>query len=381
MIGKKEKITTGSNCYAVCRENGAVIAAAKGENITVSVPNGNVAPGTYTDLVSNTTWTVTESTISGKLGSTGIAVFYSDNPVQPTTATTAPTTVATTPSSSGNTPVGKVVIGDANSDGKVTISDATEIQMHVAKMKTLTGNAAFAADVNDDGSITIKDATAVQYYLSHQYSSAGKCGNVIGEDPTTPTTPTTAPTNPVVDTTKVYFRNTSNWSPVKAYFWSDSNTQMMSWPGIDMQSEGNNVYSATIPNGATMVIFTKGDDSGKTPDLTLQAGKIYSNGSWSDYTGGGTVVTPTNPDVDTSKVYFKNNNNWSPVKAYFWSDSNTQMMTWPGIDMQSEGNNIYSVTIPSGATKVIFTKGDDSGKTPDLDLQAGKLYDNGWTSL
>lgn len=55
------------------------------------------------------------------------------------------------------------------------------------------------------------------------------------------------------------------------------------------------------------------------------------------------------------------------------------MMSWPGNDMTDEGNGIYSASIPSGATKVIFTKGDDSGKTPDLDLQAGKIYDNGWS--
>ena len=33
---------------------------------------------------------------------------------------------------------------------------------------------------------------------------------------------------------------------------------MMSWPGNDMTDEGNGVYSASIPDGATKVIFTKG---------------------------------------------------------------------------------------------------------------------------
>ena len=47
-----------------------------------------------------------------------------------------------------------------------------------------------------------------------------------------------------------------------------------------MTNEGNGVYSAKIPNGATHVIFTKGDDSGKTPDLDVHGGQIYENGSW-----------------------------------------------------------------------------------------------------
>ena len=249
--------------------------------------------------------------------------------------------------------------------------------MHAAKMKNLSGDNATAADVNGDNSITIKDATMIQLYLARQYNQSGNCGNIIGEDPTNPTTPTN-PTDPIVDTTKVYFKNTKNWSPVKAYFWSDANPQMMIWPGNDMTDEGNGIYSASIPSGATKVIFTKGDDSGKTPDLDLQAGKMYVDGNWTNVIGG-SVVTPTHGNVDTSKVYFRNSNNWSPVEAYFWSDANPRMMSWPGNDMTDEGNGVYSASIPDGATKVIFTKGDDSGKTPDLDLQAGKIYDNGWS--
>ena len=302
-------------------------------------------------------------------------IFRAGNKLEPYSPVTKPTnpTTPTTPT----TPVGKLMIGDANLDGSVSISDATEIQMHAAKMKNLSGDNATAADVNGDNSITIKDATMIQLYLARQYNQSGNCGNIIGEDPTNPTTPTN-PTDPIVDTTKVYFKNTKNWSPVKAYFWSDANPQMMSWPGNDMTDEGNGIYSASIPSGATKVIFTKGDDSGKTPDLDLQAGKMYVDGNWTNVIGG-SVVTPTHGNVDTSKVYFRNSNNWSPVKAYFWSDANPRMMSWPGNDMTDEGNGVYSASIPDGATKVIFTKGDDSGKTPDLDLQEGKIYDNGWS--
>ena len=289
----------------------------------------------------------------------------------PTTApkpSTAPTTV---PPTKPTTPTGKILIGDANLDKTININDATRIQLHVAAAKLLSGDAAIAADTTGEGYITIKDATAIQHYLATNYKQSANCGKYTGENPTNPTVPTT--TAPAAD--KVYFMNTPGWSPVKAYFWSDENTQMMSWPGNDMQSEGNNLYSATIPNGATHVIFTKGDDSGKTPDLDLQAGKMYKDGSWTNVPGG--QQNPTTPVQNGDKVYFRNDAGWSPVKAYFWSDSNLQMMSWPGNDMQSEGGNVYSATIPSGANHVIFTKGDDSGKTPDLDLQAGRMYAGG----
>lgn len=306
MIGTKEKVTTSNNCYIVSRERGAVIVAAKGSDLTISVPNadGMVPAGTYTDEVSGTQWTVTGSTISGKIGSTGIAVIYNGTPAATTAPTTAkPTvkpTVAPTTAKPTEPPMEQVLIGDTNDDGSVTIGDATKIQMHVALLKKLSGKLLTAADVNSDGNITIKDATMIQYYLTHQFSQSGSCGKTVGQPVVNPTAapqpttvkpvvqPTTAPTQPAsgikVDSTKVYFKNTDNWSPVKAYFWSDSNTQMMAWPGNNMQSEGNNVYSAKIPSGATHVIFTKGDDSGKTADLDVMPGQIY-DGGWSTYGG------------------------------------------------------------------------------------------------
>ena len=296
--------------------------------------------------------------------------------VKPTQPVTQPTTAKPTVPTNPTTPSVRVLIGDVNQDGAITIKDATQIQMHIADIRELTGNGKAAADVTADGYVTIKDATSIQQYLAQNFNKSGNCGNYSGQTPTTPTSATT-PTSGSADTSKVYFMNTYGWSPVKAYFWSDDNLQMMSWPGSDMQSEGGNLYSASIPAGANHVIFTKGDDSGKTPDLDLQAGKMYRNGSWTDVQS---TQTPTQGGQQSGKVYFRNDANWSPVKAYFWSDDNLQMMSWPGNDMQSEGGNVYSADIPAGANHVIFTKGDDSGKTPDLDLQAGRMYASGsWT--
>ena len=57
------------------------------------------------------------------------------------------------------------VLGDADGDGKVTISDVTAMQRMVAEID-VQGFSAEAADIDGDGKITINDVTLVQYYLA-----------------------------------------------------------------------------------------------------------------------------------------------------------------------------------------------------------------------
>lgn len=60
----------------------------------------------------------------------------------------------------------EVVLGDANNDGALSISDVTAIQRHVAEMQELEGLKFLAADVDKDGKIAISDATEMQMYFA-----------------------------------------------------------------------------------------------------------------------------------------------------------------------------------------------------------------------
>lgn len=60
---------------------------------------------------------------------------------------------------------GNLIIGDVDSDGEVSILDATEIQMVLAKKKPLFEDV-FIADFDGDGGVSVLDATAIQLYLS-----------------------------------------------------------------------------------------------------------------------------------------------------------------------------------------------------------------------
>lgn len=294
-------------------------------------------------------------------------------------STTAPTTQPTTVPST-TAPVNKILIGDVNLNGKITISDATDIQSHISEYKTLSGNNAIAADVDKNGTINIKDATAIQCYLAGLTELAAHCGEYIGgETPTTATTtpqPTTQPTT-VPAGNYLYYKNSNGWSTVKAYYWSDSNTTMTTWPGAATENIGNNVYRVEVPSEATYIIFNDGGGN-KTGDLSISGyNMIYENGSWHDYNVD--VPTTTAP-VGGDYVYYYNSNNWSSVNAYYWSDDNTTLTTWPGIAMESVGNNVYRIKYPSEATYVIFNNG--SSKTDDLTLAgANKIYKDGnWST-
>ena len=83
--GEADYYTTDDNVAVITRESGAVLVLGIGSNQYVSVENGGsyTTPGTYVDEISGNIFTVTADTISGTIGSTGIAVFYKldDTPI------------------------------------------------------------------------------------------------------------------------------------------------------------------------------------------------------------------------------------------------------------------------------------------------------------
>lgn len=60
----------------------------------------------------------------------------------------------------------KFEIGDVDSDGVVSIMDATAIAFHMAQIKTLSSKRLEFADVDKDGVVSIMDATAIQMHIA-----------------------------------------------------------------------------------------------------------------------------------------------------------------------------------------------------------------------
>lgn len=70
------------------------------------------------------------------------------------------------------------VLGDANNDGALSISDVTAIQRHVAEMQQLEGLRFLAGDVDQDGEVAISDATALQMFFA-EYKTEFPIGGAI----------------------------------------------------------------------------------------------------------------------------------------------------------------------------------------------------------
>jgi hypothetical protein len=58
------------------------------------------------------------------------------------------------------------LLGDADGDGAVTISDVTEIQKYLAQLAVFDDAKLLIADADGDGTVTVSDATELQKRLA-----------------------------------------------------------------------------------------------------------------------------------------------------------------------------------------------------------------------
>ncbi|MGN0452402.1 MAG: starch-binding protein [Ruminococcus sp.] len=63
-------------------------------------------------------------------------------------------------------PDDKILLGDADLDGKVNVKDATAIQKQVANIITFDDTATLCADADLDGRVNVKDATVIQKFIA-----------------------------------------------------------------------------------------------------------------------------------------------------------------------------------------------------------------------
>ena len=389
MIGQKDYYTTGNNCAVVSRESGAVIVAGSGGNFTVSVPNGGstTQPGTYKEAITGSTWTVTSSTISGYIGSSGIAVIYKEGYEIPTGTTTTENVSEAGTVYFKNTSNWSDVYAYYWSDSNTTMTTWPGVKM------TNVGDNVYSVNIpagvskiifNNGGDLKTDDLNLPG--VNKIYNNGSWSDYAV--ETTTQQETTTQEETTVASDSNIFYKNTKNWSKVYAYYWSDSNTKMTTWPGVQMTNVGNNTYGANIPETANYIIFSDGNGN-QTSDITLKGlNKLYNNGSWETVEEETTTQEETTTEQETTtqasddyNIYYKNTGNWSNVYAYYWSDANTGMTTWPGKQMTKLSDGTYGIKVPTDAKYIIFNNGSNT-QTKDITISGfEKVYNNGsWSN-
>ena len=98
---------------------------------------------------------------------------------------------------------------------------------------------------------------------------------------------------------------------------------------------------------------------------------------------GGVCATCGAAEVKNRVIFFVNNENWSSVYAYTWTDATQQLGAWPGKAMTKVEGNTYSITVPADTANVVFNNGGNGSQTGDLTIPAkDNCYNNGtWSYI
>ena len=267
MDGKADYYTVSDGCSVITRKDGGAVIVKGSGSGEVSVENGGgyAKPGTYTDAVSGNTFTITSSTISGTIGSSGIAVVYDAEPEGPSASVTP---------------------GSTNYN-----TDELTLTLNCKNAKNAQYSIDDGAFVNYTNGQKITIGTNLPYDTVTTVTVKASDGKTTSD----PETYTYTKVDPNAVKVVAYDNSSTKWSKVNAYFWSDDNKEMTSWPGKKMTDKGNNIFDIEVPDGAKYVIFNNGDS--QTDDLRIADGnKIYSNGSWQNYS----TVKPTQPTTAPS---------------------------------------------------------------------------------
>lgn len=215
---------------------------------------------------------------------------------------------------------------------------------------------------------------------------------------------------------KVYFKNTYGWDKVRVHYWVEGGSAT-TWPGEAPVYYGDDLYGYTLPEGYenVNVIFNNNNKGEQTKTVKIEDGetKIFVgngegennslNGEWrnfekSDIPDSSDVDSPDDDkDDDTSdddadkltKAYFENSEGWKSLRVYFYTEKsdgslNKEFSKWPGVELTSEGNDLYSYTLPDGyknATLIFNGKittssavtADNAEDVKDVDVQTDNL--------
>lgn len=267
-IGVSDAVYNDGDIVAVQRGDSGIVLVNLGGSSDVTVTTQGMKDGVYTDSVTGAKFTVTGGKISGKIGTSGVAVVYAD-------AQTTPKAVFSKEDTSFKTDTISVALSLENAtSGKYSINDGAEVEFTDTVTLTL-GKDAVAGDVIKL-KVTVTDGQKTTTETHYYTKEAGSGTGVF-----------------------VYFDNTGrDFKNVCVYaFYEEKeggqivySTSNGTWPGLIMDfDEEKNLYFYELPAdlkvGEARVIFSDGgaNQTSQNGHKVKSDKMIYQNNSWKDY--------------------------------------------------------------------------------------------------
>ena len=431
---------SGNYAYNVRNNEGIVIVNCSGESGDCSITldsNIKIPSGTYTDQVTGNTFTISGQNVSGKIGSSGVAVVYNADPEATCSMSsgTFKTNTITLKFNLVNATSGTYKIG---SEPAVTFTEETKVtigeDMAVGDTKTVVLTATNGKKTTSNTYEYTKSEYVQNIAMINKpsnWESSVYCYAYDEDGHKNAKWPGELMT---LDSNTGYYTYTipDNINNPKVIFYASESHRYPgdSEPGLAMESDGvwlfsNNkwtrqelsVNASVLPASTTFndtIDVTVSASNATSSTYKIGDGKEVSFTNSKTFTIGadmkeGQSVTVTVSATDGTKTstktatytkkkafkyeagytYFQNVNNWSKVYAYTWKDgSSKKAAAWPGETMTlvDEEKNIYSYPTNDAYDMIIFN--NKSSQTADLDIptvEEGKanlyVYGTGWKKV
>ena len=384
MAGKADYYTAGNGVCSITRQNGGAIIVKGSGSGYVSVANGGgyATAGNYTDRISGNQFVVTATTITGMVGSSGIAVIYNggDEPdpdpvTLPDCATWQNGTFCYFESSSWNSPMVWAWNGTGDSATNVysswpgSAADLTKVGTNNGNDVWLwkySGNTPDMIIFNDGQASSTSKTGDLTFVNGGYYNQSGTLVGTV--EKTTPTEATVAADKATGSySNSVTVNLTASDGTSTIVYTTDGTTPTTT----SSQATGSKQFTFTETTTLTAGVIVDGTVKNivaYTYTITKESFELPECATWQNGTFCYLETSWTNPTV------------WA------WTDAiNGDVFlgtSWPGVAMESvgtnNGKNVYRWTWAgtTAPTKIIFSN-NGSNQTDDLDFTNGGYYVDG----
>ena len=251
--------------------------------------------------------------------------------------------------------------GDVDADGRVTVKDATRIQMAIAALVVLSDAEQELADYNLDSKVNILDATKIQKVIAGienppeeptETETAAQTETVTETQTATETVTEPEPTEPtapnvkVRSTVKILFTNNKNWSSVYFYLYnSETGEEAAQWPGKEIKtfkanSMGEKIYYTNVDTDKyNRVVFNNGSGA-KSANVALSKASSGFFISDSSVKRGMSVGTYAENGADSGRMY--------RTTLKYPSGYNKKIWIWTPADYKATGDKFKTIYLTDG---------------------------------